>query len=113
MINNPLSRRNFLGLTAGAAGAAALAACGSSGPSNSPSTGGGAEAASYWSLSGQPGEPIRQAAIDRFNTANRNATIAPTFFQNDVYKQQLNTSLDADKVPTRIRASGGSGLCSY
>jgi raffinose/stachyose/melibiose transport system substrate-binding protein len=80
VINSNFSRRNFLGLTAGAAGAAALAACGSSGPEDKSggTTGGGAGAATYWSLSGEPGEPIRQAAIDRFNKANADSKITPT-----------------------------------
>ncbi|MBM2619774.1 extracellular solute-binding protein [Actinoplanes sp. LDG1-06] len=115
MTNNPISRRNFLGLAAGAAGAAALAACGSSGPSNSGggSTGGGGGAASYWSLSGPPGEPYRQAAIDRFNKANPDSKITPTFFQNDAYKQKIKTALGANQGPTMIWGWGGGGLKEY
>jgi raffinose/stachyose/melibiose transport system substrate-binding protein len=66
-----MSRRNFLGLTAGAAAGLALAGCGSSGPSDKGSGGGGgsaaAGAASYWFLTGPPGEQIRQGSVDRFN----------------------------------------------
>jgi len=40
-----VSRRNFLGLSAGAAAGLALAGCGSSGPSDKGSTGGGGGAA--------------------------------------------------------------------
>ncbi len=117
MINRNISRRNVLGLTAGAAGAAALAACGSSGPSDETggNTGGGAAAgaATYWSLSGEPGEPIRQAAIKRFNDANPNSKISPTFFANDAYKQKIKTALGANQAPTMIWGWGGGGLKSY
>ncbi len=115
MTYNPMSRRNFLGLAAGTAGAAALAACGSSGPSTSTSGGGSTSggAASYWSLSGPPGEPVRQAAIDRFNKANPDSKITPTFFQNDAYKQKIKTSLGADQGPTMIWGWGGGGLKEY
>ncbi|GAA0502824.1 solute-binding protein [Paractinoplanes deccanensis] len=115
MINSNFSRRNFLGLAAGAAGAAALAACGSSGPEDKSggSSGGGGGAASYWSLSGEPGEPIRQAAIDRFNKANPDTKITPTFFQNDAYKQKIKTALGADQGPTMIWGWGGGGLKEY
>jgi raffinose/stachyose/melibiose transport system substrate-binding protein len=108
------SRRNFLGLAAGAAGAAALAACGSSGPS-SKSGGGSASGggASYWSLSGPPGQPVRQAAVDRFNAANSGSKITATFFQNDAYKQKIKTALGADQAPTMIWGWGGGGLKSY
>ena len=106
-----ISRRNFLGLTAGAASAAALAACGSSGPSDK--TGGGSGEASYWSLSGLPGEPIRQAAIDRFNRANPDSKLSATFFANDAYKQKIKTALGAGQGPTMIWGWGGGGLKSY
>jgi raffinose/stachyose/melibiose transport system substrate-binding protein len=113
--NSNFSRRNFLGLAAGAAGAAALAACGSSGPSDKGgSSGGGSKGgASYWSLSGEPGQPIRQAAIDRFNKANADTKITPTFFQNDAYKQKIKTAIGAGQAPTMIWGWGGGGLKSY
>ncbi|MCY1139136.1 extracellular solute-binding protein [Actinoplanes sp. Pm04-4] len=111
-----MNRRNFLGLGVGAGAAAALAACGSSGPSGGSSSGGssgGGGAASYWSLSGPPGEPVRQAAIDRFNKANPDSKITPTFFQNDAYKQKIKTSLGANQGPTMIWGWGGGGLKEY
>jgi raffinose/stachyose/melibiose transport system substrate-binding protein len=114
MNRRSISRRNFLGLTAGAAGATALAACGTSGPSDkSGSSGGGAGAATYWSLSGPPGEAIRQAAIARFNKANPDAKITATLFQNDAYKQKIKTALGAGQGPTMIWGWGGGGLKSY
>ena len=115
MTNSNFSRRNFLGLAAGAAGAAALAACGSSGPSDKGgSSGGGSKGgASYWSLSGEPGQPIRQAAVDRFNKANADTKITPTFFQNDAYKQKIKTAIGAGQAPTMIWGWGGGGLKSY
>ena len=109
MSHSSLSRRRFFGLAAGAAGAAALAACGTSGPSGGSSKG----SASYWSLSGPPGQPVRQAAIDRFNKANPDTKIAPTFFQNDAYKQKIKTAIGAGQAPTMIWGWGGGGLKSY
>jgi raffinose/stachyose/melibiose transport system substrate-binding protein len=104
-----LSRRNFLGLAAGAAGAAARAACGTSGPGSGGSKG----SATYWSLSGPPGQPIRQAAVDRFNAANPSTKITATFFQNDAYKQKIKTAIGAGQAPTMIWGWGGGGLKSY
>jgi raffinose/stachyose/melibiose transport system substrate-binding protein len=113
VINSPFSRRNFLGLTAGAAAAAGLAACGSSGPSSKTGSSGGGGSASYWSLSGEPGQPIRQAAIDRFNKANPTTKITPTFFANDDYKAKIKTAIGAGQAPTMIWGWGGGGLKSY
>lgn len=115
MSNSPLSRRNFLGLTAGAAAAAGLAACGSSGPSDKTGSSGGSGggSASYWSLSGEPGQPIRQASIDRFNKANPSTKITPNFFANDDYKQKIKTAIGAGQAPTMIWGWGGGGLKSY
>jgi raffinose/stachyose/melibiose transport system substrate-binding protein len=112
---SPISRRNFLGLGVGAAAAAGLAACGSSGPSDKTGSGGGSGGggATYWSLSGPPGEPIRKAAIERFNKANPNTKITGTFFQNDAYKQKIKTAIGAGQGPTMIWGWGGGGLKSY
>lgn len=106
-----ISRRHFLALGAGTGAAAALAACGSSGPAKSG--GGGAGAASYWFLTGQPGEGIRQAAVDRFNQANPDAGIQGTTFQNDAYKTKIKTAIGAGQAPTIIWGWGGGGLKSY
>jgi raffinose/stachyose/melibiose transport system substrate-binding protein len=109
-----VKRRNFLSLSAGAAAATGLAACGSSGPADT-STGGGnnsADAASYWFLSGPPGEPIRQGAVDRFNKAGT-GQIKVTTFQNDTYKDKLKTALGAGQAPSIIWGWGGGGLKSY
>jgi len=106
-----LSRRNFLGLAVGTAGAAALAACGTSGPSTA--SGSSKTAAGYWSLSGPPGQPIRQAAVDRFNKANPSTKITATFFQNDAYKQKIKTAIGAGQAPTMIWGWGGGGLKAY
>ena len=111
-----MDRRNFLNLAVGAGAAGALAACGSSGPSDKTgggTSGGGAGAATYWSLSGEPGEPIRTAAVKRFNDANPTSKITPTFFANDAYKQKIKTALGAGQAPTMIWGWGGGGLKSY
>ncbi|MCD5317180.1 extracellular solute-binding protein [Kineosporia babensis] len=86
-----------------------LAACGSAGPgSSSASTG-----ATYWSLTGQPQEGIRQATVERFNAANPDSTIATTVFQNDAYKTKIKTALGAGEAPTIIYGWGGGGLRTY
>ncbi|MEU4424533.1 extracellular solute-binding protein [Actinoplanes sp. NPDC024001] len=108
-----MKRRNFLTLSAGAAAGAALAACGNEGPGGGTSDGGGGGEATYWSLSGEPGQPYRQAAADRWNKANPDAKITPTFFQNDAYKQKIKTALGANQAPTMIWGWGGGGLKSY
>jgi raffinose/stachyose/melibiose transport system substrate-binding protein len=112
-----LSRRNFLGLAAGTAATVALAGCGSSGPSDKGSGGGGGQAAAgaatYWFLTGPPGEQIRQASVDRFNQANPDAKITATTFQNDAYKTKIKTAIGAGQAPTIIWGWGGGGLRSY
>jgi raffinose/stachyose/melibiose transport system substrate-binding protein len=111
-----ISRRHFLGVTAGAAASVALAACGSSGPSDKTSGGGGGAAASgatYWFLTGPPGEQIRQGSVDRFNKANPDAQIKATTFQNDAYKTKIKTAIGAGQAPTIIWGWGGGGLRSY
>jgi raffinose/stachyose/melibiose transport system substrate-binding protein len=112
------SRRTFLSLALGAPLAgAALSACGSSGPSSSGSgaSGGGAAsgAATYWFLTGPPGETIRQDSVDRFNKANPNTQITATTFQNDAYKTKIKTAIGAGEAPTIIWGWGGGGLKSY
>ncbi|MDR7275342.1 extracellular solute-binding protein [Catenuloplanes atrovinosus] len=109
MIGKALSRRHLLGLGVGAGAATALAACGSAGPGSA----GGSSAATYWSLSGPPGEPARKAAIDRFNAANPDTKIAPLFFQNDAFKQKIKTSIGAGEGPTLVWGWGGGTLRSY
>jgi raffinose/stachyose/melibiose transport system substrate-binding protein len=110
-----ISRRTFLNLAMGTGAAAALAACGKSGPQGSSGSGSaaGSGSATYWSLSGPPGQPIRQAAIDRFDKANPNTKISATFFQNDAYKQKIKTAIGAGQGPTLIWGWGGGGLKSY
>ena len=96
--------------------AAALTACGSSGPSSSTASGSAGAAgsgASYWYLTGQPGEGIRKGAVDRFNAANSSTQIAQTAFQNDAYKTKIKTAIGAGQAPTIIWGWGGGGLKSY
>ncbi len=112
------SRRSFLGLAAGLPVAgAALAACGSSGPSSSAQGGGGASAggatATYWFLSGQPQQAIREDTVKRFNGSNPGGQIATTEFQNDAYKTKIKTALGAGQGPTIIWGWGGGGLAEY
>jgi raffinose/stachyose/melibiose transport system substrate-binding protein len=110
------SRRTFLGLAAGAPLAAALAACGgSSGPKSSSGSTGSAKTANatYWYLSGPPGEAIRKASVDAFNKANANSQIKPTSFQNDAYKTKIKTAIGSGQAPTIIWGWGGGGLKSY
>jgi raffinose/stachyose/melibiose transport system substrate-binding protein len=85
----------------------ALSGCGTSGPGSS---GGGT---SYWFLSGQPQEGIRQGAVDRFNKANPDSQIKTTTFQNDPYKTKIKTALGAGQAPTIIWGWGGGGLRTW
>ena len=108
------SRRNFLRFTAGAAGlAATLAACGTSGPQSSGGSSGGAGSATYWFLTGQPQQAIREAQVKRFNDANSGTQIKSTEFQNDAFKQKIKTAIGAAQGPTLIWGWGGGGLKSY
>ncbi|MET3807104.1 raffinose/stachyose/melibiose transport system substrate-binding protein [Nakamurella sp. UYEF19] len=124
MDSNLTSRRSFLTLALAGAGAGLLSACGgTSGPSAagtggaaaSAGAGGGAATgtASYWYLTGQPGEGIRTNTVKRFNTANPTTQIQPTTFQNDAYKTKIKTAIGAGQAPTVIWGWGGGGLKSY
>jgi raffinose/stachyose/melibiose transport system substrate-binding protein len=110
------SRRNFLRLTAGAAGLAGLAACGTSGPQSSGSSTGGSSGGgttTYWFLTGQPQQAIREAQVKRFNDANSGTQLKTTEFQNDAFKQKIKTAIGAGQGPTLIWGWGGGGLKSY
>jgi raffinose/stachyose/melibiose transport system substrate-binding protein len=108
-----LSRRTFLNLGVGTAAGAALAACGSSGPGTS--SGGGAKGAdaSFWFLTGQPGEGIRANAVADFNKANPDNKISEQRFQNDAFKTKIKAAIGAGQAPTLIWGWGGGGLKSY
>jgi raffinose/stachyose/melibiose transport system substrate-binding protein len=112
---NNLSRRHFLGLAAlsvpVAAGVAGLAACGTSGPTKSG--GGSGKDASYWFLSGQPQQAIREGAVKRFNKASKSGQIKYSEFQNDPYKTKIKTAIGAGQAPTIIWGWGGGGLKSW
>jgi len=110
------SRRSFLSLALGVPVAgAALAACGSSGPSSSAAGGasggggGGGNSATFWFLSGQPQQAVREDTVKRFN-ASGGGTITATEFQNDAYKTKIKTALGAGQGPTIIWGWGGGGL---
>jgi raffinose/stachyose/melibiose transport system substrate-binding protein len=123
---NGLSRRRFIELLGlGVPVSAALAACSSSGPSQTGAGatggassgggggGGGGGKATYWFLSGQPQQQIREGAVKRFNASKAGGTIGYTEFQNDAYKTKIKTSIGAGKAPTIIWGWGGGGLKSY
>jgi raffinose/stachyose/melibiose transport system substrate-binding protein len=121
------SRRGFLklaglaGLSASAVGT--LAACGGGKQPSAPGAGGsagaagggaaGTGAATYWFVSGQPQQAIREATVKRFNTANPDASIKYTEFQNDAYKTKIKTAIGAGQGPTIIWGWGGGGLRDY
>lgn len=111
------SRRNFLRLTAGSAAiAAGLSACGTSGPKSSGSSseaGATGSGATYWFLTGQPQQAIREAQVKRFNDANPDTKIKTTEFQNDAFKQKIKTAIGAGQAPTLIWGWGGGGLKAY
>ena len=92
------SRRTFLGLVGGGALAAGLAACGSSGPKSTSGSSTGAAAGTgttYWFLTGQPQQAIREAQVKRFNDANSGTQIKTTEFQNDAFKAKIKTAIGA------------------
>jgi raffinose/stachyose/melibiose transport system substrate-binding protein len=110
------SRRTFLGLVGGGAVAAGLAACGSSGPKSTPGSTAGAAAgtgSTYWFLTGQPQQAIREAQVKRFNDANSNNKFKTTEFQNDAFKAKIKTAIGAGQGPTLIWGWGGGGLKAY
>jgi raffinose/stachyose/melibiose transport system substrate-binding protein len=106
-----MSRRNLLRLALIGSAGVGLAACGSAGPTKS--AGGGGGGATYWYLSGAPGEGIRTNTVKRFNAANPKAQIKGTTFQNDAYKTKIKTAIGAGESPTIIWGWGGGGLKSY
>jgi raffinose/stachyose/melibiose transport system substrate-binding protein len=114
-----MSRRTFLSVAAGAAAGTALAACGGSGPSQtgagggSGGGGGGGGSATYWFLTGQPQQGIRESTVKRFNQANADSQIKFTEFQNDAYKTKIKTAIGAGQGPTIIWGWGGGGLKSF
>ena len=122
------SRRTFLSLALAAGAGVGLAACGgTSGPTSTASTSGGAAAsgaapsgaatpsgsASYWLLTGPPGQQIREDTVKRFNAANPSTQIKTTEFQNDAFKTKIKTAIGAGQAPTIIWGWGGGGLKSY
>jgi raffinose/stachyose/melibiose transport system substrate-binding protein len=117
------SRRRFLGLGLGVPIAGAtLAACGGSGPTQTGAAGGGqsgsgggggAGSATYWFLTGQPQQGIREDTVKRFNASNQGGQIAYTEFQNDAYKTKIKTAIGAGQAPSIIWGWGGGGLRDY
>jgi raffinose/stachyose/melibiose transport system substrate-binding protein len=103
-------------MVGGGALAAGLAACGSSGPSSTPGSTAGAAAGSgttYWFLTGQPQQAIREAQVKRFDDANSGSKIKTTEFQNDAFKAKIKTAIGAGQGPTLIWGWGGGGLKAY
>jgi len=109
------SRRDFLRIALAAGAGVGLSACGSSGPESSGGASGAAGKgnASYWFLTGEPGEGIRTNTVDRFNKANPKTPIKATTFQNDAYKTKIKTAIGAGQAPTLIWGWGGGGLKSF
>lgn len=132
-LSNAFSRRRFLELVGlGVPVAAALAACSSTSPGKAAASGsttsaasgtnsapassggsGGGGKATYWFLSGQPQQKIRENAVKGFNAANAGSTISYTEFQNDAYKTKIKTAIGAGQSPTIIWGWGGGGLRTY
>ena len=114
-----MSRRDFLGLAALSVPVlAGVAACSSSSPSQPGAAGGSGSAtggggatgsATYWFLSGQPQQGIREGSVKAFNAANSKGKISYTEFQNDAYKTKIKTAIGAgqarDRKSTRLNSS--------
>lgn len=86
-----------------------LAACGSSGPAGS---GGSADSASMWGLTGG-NQPVLQKSVDAWNAAHPNESLKLDFFANDAYKTKVRTAVGAGQGPTFIYGWGGGVLKSY
>ena len=69
--------------------------------------------ATYWFLSGQPQQSIREDAVKRVQRQEQAGQISYTEFQNDPYKTKIKTAIGAGKAPTIIWGWGGGGLRSY
>ena len=115
-----MSRRDFLGLAALSVPVlAGVAACSSSKPSGGAGTGnasgggGSTGTATYWFLSGQPQQGIREDSVKAFNASSSKGKISYTEFQNDAYKTKIKTAIGAGQAPTIIWGWGGGGLKSY
>ena len=78
-------------------------------------TGGGGSTgkATYWFLSGQPQQGIREGSVKAFNATSSKGKISYTEFQNDAYKTKIKTAIGAGQAPTIIWGWGGGGLKSY
>jgi raffinose/stachyose/melibiose transport system substrate-binding protein len=115
-----MSRRDFLGLAALSVPVlAGVAACSSSKPSGGAGTGnasgggGSTGTATYWFLTGQPQQGIREDSVKAFNASSSKGKISYTEFQNDAYKTKIKTAIGAGQAPTIIWGWGGGGLKSY
>jgi raffinose/stachyose/melibiose transport system substrate-binding protein len=118
-----MSRRKFLGVAGlSVPVVAGIAACGGSSPSKPGAGGSGAASgggggatgtATYWFLSAQPQQGIRENSVKAFNAANPKGQIKYTEFQNDAYKTKIKTAIGAGQAPTIIWGWGGGGLRSY
>ena len=117
MESNGVSRRKFLGAAAlSVPVVAGVAACSSSKPTggSSGTAGGGSKGtATYWFLSGQPQQGIRENSVKAFNAKSTTGKVSYTEFQNDAYKTKIKTALGAGQAPTIIWGWGGGGLKSY
>ena len=116
------SRRSFLSLALGVPVAASLAACGGNQPTqtgtgggagaSTSASGGGAGEASYWFLTGQPQQKIREDTVKRFNATGA-GKVTYNEFANDAYKTKIKAALGAGQGPTIIWGWGGGGLREY
>lgn len=106
MRSKKTARRFMAALAAGTVVTMALVGCGTS-PQDS------AGSVSYWYLTGEPGQTVRKATIDRFNEANPDTPIEGTTFANEVYPTKLRTAVGAGQGPTLMWGWGGGGLRQY
>lgn len=99
-----VSRRAFLGGSAGVAMAAALAACSSGGGGGSTSSSNGKVTLNImddWAASDPNGGPLN-AVLSAFHTANPNITIAQTVYTDAEVPQKVNTLFLAKQEPDII-----------
>ena len=82
-------------------------------PGRRAAAGGGAtDAATYWYLSGQPGESVRTGALDRFNQANPDTQDRPARPSRTTPTRPRSRRRSAPARPRRSSGAGAAAACS-
>lgn len=93
-------------------GLAAVVGIGLAGCAAPQTTDPGSTTATLWSLTSGD-QPVLEAAIERWNTANPKNQVEAEFFASDAYKAKIRTAVGAGQAPTLIFNWSGGVLESY